>query len=260
MENQNQGIALPVTITFSQEQLLELGKALEEAKQASLNPYKDLRGKALFIQIIRGILADRKSWNQWVWGRKNLQEGDALVVTNKETGEVLNLTAHNDSNYKGIDADELGVNLSEDDYYYGTAADRLMAKFDFAPASCGTAFCIAGHAVSLVGAKLNWIPKVDGQRVFGFETNTCTTLDGEDATVSGYAAKLLEIRSYSTLFEGGNDLEAILTIARNLYDDESLLEPATYGPNYTRADLGLDHVEEDDYEDEDEDEDDENED
>lgn len=74
---------------------------------------------------------------------------------------------------------------------------------------CGTAFCVAGHAVVMSGYKIKWCEGVDDNT----HESSCTTVDGQ--LVPPLAEQLLGITSEESdsLFFGGNSRDNIQRIA-----------------------------------------------
>lgn len=84
--------------------------------------------------------------------------------------------------------------------------------------SCGTAMCVAGHAVVKVGRQLRWDD--DDQTV------TCSVV-GTTASISSVATDVLRLQSHDAnrLFWGGNSLDDLWRIAGEITDG-AIVRPA----------------------------------
>lgn len=75
------------------------------------------------------------------------------------------------------------------------------AKRESRTSSCGTTFCVAGHAANRAGAEIIYAD--DGW------ANSCVTADGTTRTIEFYAQELLglDAEQAEQLFSGANSLE-----------------------------------------------------
>lgn len=89
---------------------------------------------------------------------------------------------------------------------------------------CGTAYCVAGHAVVMSGYEPDWLSAFGGSE--GIST---AGVAGKDQTIAELAAELLGLEfdsAHDGLFFGGNDLDALWRIAAELTDGR-VSRPAT---------------------------------
>lgn len=157
------------------------------------NPGTDigLRGLELFDEILKMIRENGEAWDQRKWAKVSME---SRVLTEDEVTEY------------------------QDD----------LAEVVF-PASCGTAYCVAGHAAHLTGAKILWTPDIESGRneeldeyqrtLHGFEADTVVTGIDEDGdeiteTISDYARRMLGLTwmDCNTLFAPENDEDDLLRI------------------------------------------------
>lgn len=81
------------------------------------------------------------------------------------------------------------------------------------PVECGTAYCVAGWAAHLTGAKMNWHPatayddETDTHRIIGYRAES--VVGDDEQTINSYAREVLEVGEYtsSRLFDAYNTIE-----------------------------------------------------
>lgn len=200
--------------------------AEEKAEKDPSEPVDSgLRGKQLFKHIVQIIERDALHWRQDSWGSVKLDLGDKVKIVDPETGDVKEVTASNGGN-PGLKFADMGINpyvdsmesIQEVDY------DKLSG-IEYLPASCGTAYCVAGHAVVLSGARMKWHPTIGWDenyhhdRIVGFTAEECVLPDGTVRFVGEYAAELLDLAEigHDDLFNAGNSLPDVKRIGAELY-------------------------------------------
>lgn len=193
----------------------------------------ELRGETLFDAVLAKIRKNPQGHDQEWWGSVEFdpeEKDNVITVRDKRTGQTWDLPTQLEMTSRGW---ETVVNLSSlpEDFNYSsseTASTLIGSHFEFVPNSpaCGTAFCVAGHAVVLAGAKMIWNPTMaresDSNRyslLSEMVANDCITEDGTVRPIPDYAREVLGISYHDSgiLFAADNTLDQIEWLGDSIY-------------------------------------------